>query len=237
MIEGDNGAPGGAEGDRNRAVFSLRRWSQRKHEAARGVRDDAPAPAQGPLAGPSPGSSPGTTVGAAAVAPPAAEPAAPAPVAAAPVVAAPAAQPASVSGTSALPSIDSLTADSDFAPFMRPGVDPELRREALKKLLHDLRFNVMDGLDVYIDDYTKTKPIDPSLARKLLARLRPGSLAGDEELAAAPVAEAGAAELHASEPIDAGAGETTGGADPVPAGADARGDAGGSQMLHSERES
>ena len=228
MIEGDNGAPGGAEGDRNRAVFSLRRWSQRKHEAARGVRDDAPAPAQEPLAGPSPG----TTAGAAALAPPAAEPAAPAPVAAAP-----AAQPASVSGTSALPSIDSLTADSDFAPFMRPGVDPELRREALKKLLHDLRFNVMDGLDVYIDDYTKTKPIDPSLARKLLARLRPGSLAGDEELAAAPVAEAGAAELHASEPIDAGAGETAGGADPVPAGADARGDAGGSQMLHSERES
>lgn len=228
MIEGDNGAPGGAEGDRNRAVFSLRRWSQRKHEAARGVRDDAPAPAQEPLAGPSPG----TTAGAAALAPPAAEPAAPAPV-----VAAPAAQPASVSGTSALPSIDSLTADSDFAPFMRPGVDPELRREALKKLLHDLRFNVMDGLDVYIDDYTKTKPIDPSLARKLLARLRPGSLAGDEELAAAPVAEAGAAELHASEPIDAGAGETAGGADPVPAGADARGDAGGSQMLHSERES
>jgi len=228
VIEGDNGAPGGAEGDRNRAVFSLRRWSQRKHEAARGVRDDAPAPAQEPLAGPSPG----TTAGAAALAPPAAEPAAPAPV-----VAAPAAQPASVSGTSALPSIDSLTADSDFAPFMRPGVDPELRREALKKLLHDLRFNVMDGLDVYIDDYTKTKPIDPSLARKLLARLRPGSLAGDEELAAAPVAEAGAAELHASEPIDAGAGETAGGADPVPAGADARGDAGGSQMLHSERES
>jgi len=40
-----------------------------------------------------------------------------------------------------------------------PGVDPGLKRAALKTLLRDARFNVMDGLDVYIDDYSKPDPI------------------------------------------------------------------------------
>ena len=40
-------------------------------------------------------------------------------------------------------------------------VDPGVRREALKVLLRDPRFNVMDGLDVYIDDYSKPDPLPP----------------------------------------------------------------------------
>jgi Protein of unknown function (DUF3306) len=62
------------------------------------------------------------------------------------------------SGTQ-LPPIDSLTIDSDFTPFLQPGVDPALKREALRKLVRDPRFNVMDGLDVYIDDYSKPDPL------------------------------------------------------------------------------
>jgi len=58
-----------------------------------------------------------------------------------------------------LPPIASLSIESDFAPFMAKEVDPSLQRAALRKLFQDERFNVMDGLDVYIDDYTKTKPI------------------------------------------------------------------------------
>lgn len=58
-----------------------------------------------------------------------------------------------------LPPLESLTADSDYAPFMREGVEEALRRQALKKLLHDPRFNVMDGLDVYIDDYSRPDPL------------------------------------------------------------------------------
>jgi hypothetical protein len=58
-----------------------------------------------------------------------------------------------------LPPIESLTAESDFSPFMRPEVDAGTRREALKVLLRDPRFNVMDGLDVYIDDYSKPDPL------------------------------------------------------------------------------
>jgi len=61
----------------------------------------------------------------------------------------------------ALPPVDSLTGESDFTPFMAKEVDPELKRSALKTLFRDERFNVMDGLDVYIDDYTKTTPIPP----------------------------------------------------------------------------
>ena len=66
-----------------------------------------------------------------------------------------------------LPSIDSLSIDSDFQAFMQPGVDESLKRGALKKLFSDPRFNVMDGLDVYIDDYSKPDPIDPAIVRTL----------------------------------------------------------------------
>lgn len=58
-----------------------------------------------------------------------------------------------------LPPVESLTPESDFAPFMKQGVDPGVKREALKTLLRDPRFNVMDGLDVYIDDYSKPDPM------------------------------------------------------------------------------
>jgi hypothetical protein len=67
-----------------------------------------------------------------------------------------------------LPPIDKLTIDSDYRAFFHPKVDEDVRRAALKKLFSDPRFNVMDGLDVYIDDYSKTEPIPP----EMLAGLR-----------------------------------------------------------------
>ena len=68
----------------------------------------------------------------------------------------------------ALPPVESLTSESDFAAFMRPKVDEGLRRQALKKLFADPHFNVMDGLDVYIDDYTKPDPIAPDVLERLM---------------------------------------------------------------------
>jgi Protein of unknown function (DUF3306) len=68
----------------------------------------------------------------------------------------------------ALPPVDSLTFESDFTAFMKPDVDESLKRLALKKLLHDPRFNVMDGLDTYIDDYSKPDPIDPDVVKQLM---------------------------------------------------------------------
>jgi len=62
-----------------------------------------------------------------------------------------------------LPPIESLTPDSDYRAFFQPKVNDDVRRAALKKLFGDPRFNVMDGLDVYIDDYSKTEPIPPEM--------------------------------------------------------------------------
>ena len=62
-----------------------------------------------------------------------------------------------------LPPVDKLSIDSDFRGFFHPKVGEDVRRAALKKLFSDPRFNVMDGLDVYIDDYSKTEPIPPAM--------------------------------------------------------------------------
>ncbi|MDB5921330.1 MAG: hypothetical protein JWN13_266 [Betaproteobacteria bacterium] len=66
-----------------------------------------------------------------------------------------------------LPSLDKLTFDSDFKAFFHPKVDEDLRRAALRKLFSDPHFNVMDGLDVYIDDYSKSEPIPAAMLASL----------------------------------------------------------------------
>ena len=58
-----------------------------------------------------------------------------------------------------LEEVGALTRDSDFRPFVARGVDENVRRAAMKRLFSDPHFNVMDGLDVYIDDYSKSVPI------------------------------------------------------------------------------
>lgn len=66
-----------------------------------------------------------------------------------------------------LPPLESLTPDSDFTPFMKAEVDPETKRQALKALFQDPHFNVMDGLDVYIDDYSKPDPLPAGWLEKM----------------------------------------------------------------------
>ena len=119
----------------------LRRWSQRKLAASREA----------------------TEVDAARVA--GIEKAAPARPAA-PSVAAPAGAPAAEAATE-LPPVESLTFDSDFTRFLQPNVDGATRQAALRKLFSDPRFNVMDGLDVYIDDYNKFEPLPAELVKQL----------------------------------------------------------------------
>jgi hypothetical protein len=75
-----------------------------------------------------------------------------------------------------LPPVDSLTFDSDFTAFLRPEVDADLKRAALKQLFRDPRFNVMDGLDTYIDDYTKADPIPEDMLAGLMQRFASASL-------------------------------------------------------------
>ena len=60
-----------------------------------------------------------------------------------------------------------LTPASDFTRFVAPGVDANVRNAALKHLFSDPHFNVMDGLDTYIDDYGKPDPLSPGMLRKM----------------------------------------------------------------------
>jgi hypothetical protein len=63
--------------------------------------------------------------------------------------------------------IAGLTHDSDFSVFMAQGVDENVKRSAMKKLFSDPQFNVMDGLDTYIEDYTKFKAMTPAVLASL----------------------------------------------------------------------
>ena len=56
----------------------------------------------------------------------------------------------------------------DFSAFMKPEVDPTVQQAALKKMFTDPHFNVMDGLDIYIDDYSKPDPLPPGMLEKLV---------------------------------------------------------------------
>ena len=89
-----------------------------------------------------------------------------------------------------LPDISSLGFDSDFTAFLRPEVDEKLKRAALKQLFRDPRFNVMDGLDTYIDDYTKADPIEPGVLAEMLKRFGATVETGQEQPAVANVADA-----------------------------------------------
>ena len=60
-----------------------------------------------------------------------------------------------------------LTQTSDYSRFMQRGVEPGVRNAAMKKLFSDPHFNVMDGLDTYIDDYGKPDPIPASMLRRM----------------------------------------------------------------------
>jgi len=169
----------------------LSRWSRRKHEARRQEVAEAKAPPAATPPGP-PKSPPES-----AATPVPTEPAEPAP----------------------LPPVESLTPESDFAPFMRSDVDPGLRQQALKTLFQDARYNVMDGLDVYIDDYTKADPLPEGWLEKMEAVARLGVYRPPLEAEAdeAPEAEAGDVANPAEAPaLEAAAEEAPDLVDTVP---------------------
>ena len=101
----------------------IARWSRRKLEAERGVREAAPADA-------------------------------------------PDAPPASASGAERA-ARQGPEAHSGRDEYFDPRIEEKLRRAALRKLFSEPQFNVMDGLDTYIDDYTKADPIPPEMLREL----------------------------------------------------------------------
>lgn len=89
----------------------------------------------------------------------------------APAVAPPAAPPSAPEDAkqepAPLPPVESLTPESDFTPFMDASVDESLKRRALRTLFQDPRFNVMDGLDTYIGDYSQPDPLPEGWLEKM----------------------------------------------------------------------
>ena len=141
--------PGGGDNER-----FLSRWSRLKRagvQPAAGGESAAAVPATKPV------TAPGTTPTATA-APSAAKSQTPAARAASEVDAI----------VASLPPVESLTIDSDFSPFLQPKVDAALKRQALKQLFRDPHFNVMDGLDIYIGDYSQPDPISPEIVRQMV---------------------------------------------------------------------
>ena len=66
-----------------------------------------------------------------------------------------------------LQDVQALTPQSDFQRFVAPDVDPDVKHAAMRKLFSDPHFNVMDGMDVYIDDYNTPNPMPASMLRKM----------------------------------------------------------------------
>lgn len=78
-----------------------------------------------------------------------------------------------------LPTEDDLVAvkeGGDIKAFMVNKVSTELKNKAFKALFSRPEFNVMDGLDIYIDDYNKFTPLSKedigkmTLSKQLLSR-------------------------------------------------------------------
>jgi hypothetical protein len=141
--------------DESSAGFSLRRWSRRKLAAARAAPPTIePAPS---------GAAPAD-----AARPVAAGSSEPQAANAAPSPRGIPGQPPSGAAAEPLPPVESLSFDSDFTPYLQPKVDESLRRQALRRLFEDPHFNVMDGLDIYVGDYSQPDPIPPEMMRQIV---------------------------------------------------------------------
>ncbi|MBV7539509.1 DUF3306 domain-containing protein [Acidovorax sp. sic0104] len=125
----------------------LSRWSRRKQDVAAGKPVEEPAPQAPALA--------------AAQAESGAK--APAGVPQAPTEPATPQQPPAPT----LADAQALTPESDFKPFVQRAVSPEVRNLAMKKLFADPHFNVMDGLDIYVGDYTQPDPLPEGMLRQM----------------------------------------------------------------------
>ena len=161
------------------------RWSRRKVQVQQGHRppDGEPSPPAEPARAALPVESAAVPVR---------------PVQAVPSVQAPPSPPPTIED------VQGLTPESDFSRFVARDVDPQVKNLAMKKLFSDPHFNVMDGLDTYIDDYNTPDPLPKSMLRQLVQARSLGLL--DDEMPEQPVPHEvevapGPGQREAAEPI------------------------------------
>lgn len=140
----------------------LARWSQRKVQARQGGPLVEDPPAVPVVADTTP-------------------PIAPAPTA----IAEPQPQPPSADALPTMDEVATLTPASDFSRFVARGVEPGVKNAALKKLFADPHFNLMDGLDTYIEDFGRADPLPASVLAQM-AQARFLGLVSDTEAEPAP---------------------------------------------------
>ena len=92
----------------------------------------------------------------------------------------------------------------DFSAFMKPDVDPAVQQAAMKKMFSDPHFNVMDGLDIYIDDYSKPDPIPMEMLKRMVQSdmLNIFRKDGGEESSGEEVLSTQATVNETSEPVE-----------------------------------
>lgn len=100
-----------------------------------------------------------------------------------------------------LEDVQNLQRDSDFSKFMQAEVGEDVHQAAMKKLFTDPHYNIMDGLDIYIDDYSKEDPLPAGMLEKMVQ----SSLLGlfkkaEEEPVVAPQLDQ--AEASSSPPLE-----------------------------------
>jgi hypothetical protein len=115
-----------------------------------------------------------------------------------------------------LDDVKALTPDDSYAPFVNRAVAPDVRNAAMKKLFTDPHYNVMDGLDIYIDDYSKPDPLPASMLRKMAsahflklfddedetAQAKPSVPVVEQDEASPSLTESASPTLPESEPLD-----------------------------------
>ncbi len=159
----------------------LSRWARRKAEVAAGT----PVPAEPVAVMPDPAAAQ------AVVAPPV--PAAPA----APAV-------AEAPPPPTLDDVHALLPGDEISRFVARGVDEDVKRAAVKKLFTDPHYNVMDGLDIYIDDYSLPDPIPMAMLRQMNQAKFMGLFAAEEAAEAAESAarQAASNDVEKTDPFD-----------------------------------
>ncbi|AHE97262.1 DUF3306 domain-containing protein [Thioalkalivibrio paradoxus] len=121
-----------------------------------------------------------------------------------------------------MPSLESLDQDSDYSPFLSPGVSTELRQQALRQLFRQPKFNVETCLEDYQDDYQNFQPLgdivtcDRRHQAEVEARRKAERQAEEstgQAAADAPIPDSAAGPLPAD-------GQMAGGADLPPSGSE-----------------
>ena len=105
-----------------------------------------------------------------------------------------------------LPPLESLDENSDYRGFLDSRVSEDLHRLALRKLFHSPRFQILDGLNDYDEDYTHFAPLGDLITQEMRHRMEVAAkrLAEAEESTIEDDAKQGTLEQQATEEESSG---------------------------------